>query len=94
LCDTLDGKRDQIGAIPVRTSRPAAKNWCDAMKLKKFYRAQEVAEALGISKQTLFRYENRGAFPKAGRHPINHWRQYTEEEIAKLKGIMGISMPR
>jgi len=64
------------------------------MKTKRFYTAQEVAETLGISKQTLFRYENKGIFPKAGRHPINHWRQYTEEDIIKLKGIMGISVSK
>jgi len=62
----------------------------NSMKAKRYYIAQEVAEILGISKQTLFRYEKKGIFPKPVRHPINHWRQYTEEEIVKLKGIMGI----
>jgi DNA-binding transcriptional MerR regulator len=62
----------------------------NSMKTRRFYIAQEVADILGISKQTLFRYEKKNIFPKPGRHPINHWRQYTEEEILKLKGIMGI----
>ncbi|MFA6383954.1 MAG: MerR family transcriptional regulator [Candidatus Omnitrophota bacterium] len=59
------------------------------MKMKRFYVAQEVADILGISKQTLFRYEKKNIFPQPGRHPINHWRQYTEEEIVKLKNIIG-----
>ncbi|MFA5099673.1 MAG: MerR family transcriptional regulator [Candidatus Omnitrophota bacterium] len=62
----------------------------DPINTKRFYIAQEAAQMLGISKQTLFRYEKKGIFPKATRHPINHWRQYTEEEILKLKGIMGL----
>jgi DNA-binding transcriptional MerR regulator len=62
----------------------------NSMKARRFYVAQEVADILGISKQTLFRYEKKNIFPKPVRHPINHWRQYTEEEIVKLKGIMGI----
>lgn len=57
---------------------------------KKFYTAQEVAQMLGISKQTLFRYEKKGIFPRAARHPINHWRLYTEEDVLKLKNIMGL----
>jgi DNA-binding transcriptional MerR regulator len=57
---------------------------------KKFYIAQEAADILGISKQTLFRYEKKGIFPRAARHPINKWRQYTEEEISRLKNILRI----
>jgi DNA-binding transcriptional MerR regulator len=60
------------------------------IKTRRFYIAQEVADILGISKQTLFRYEKKGIFPQPVRHPINHWRQYTEEEIIKLKSIVGI----
>ncbi|HOU35701.1 MAG TPA: MerR family transcriptional regulator [Candidatus Omnitrophota bacterium] len=56
---------------------------------KQFYIAQDAARMLGISKQTLFRYEKKGIFPKASRHPINHWRQYTEEDILKLRKILG-----
>lgn len=52
------------------------------------YSARVVAEKLGISKQTLMRYEKKGIFPKARRNLINHWRQYTEEDITKLRGIM------
>jgi len=60
------------------------------VRSKKFFIAQEVAQILGISKQTLFRYEKKGIFPKPSRHPINHWRQYTEEDISRLKSIIGL----
>ncbi|MCK4809426.1 MAG: MerR family transcriptional regulator [Candidatus Omnitrophica bacterium] len=56
---------------------------------RKYFNAQEAAEKLGISKQTLFRYERKEVFPKAKRNAVNHWREYTEEEIRKLKKIMG-----
>lgn len=52
------------------------------------FTAKEVAEKLGISKQTLFRYEKKGILPKAKRNLINHWRQYSEEDIARLKEII------
>ncbi|RLD18428.1 MAG: hypothetical protein DRI36_01465 [Caldiserica bacterium] len=58
---------------------------------KKFYTAKEASEMLGISKQTLIRYEKRGFFPKPKRNAINGWREYTLEEIEKLKKIMGRS---
>ena len=50
--------------------------------------AQQVAEKLGISKQTLFRYEKKGVFPKARRNLINRWRQYTEDDLKKLREII------
>lgn len=52
------------------------------------YSTQEVAEKLGISKQTLFRYEKKGIFPRPKRNLINHWRQYSEEEVNKLREII------
>lgn len=58
------------------------------MSEHKFFTAKQVAQELGISKQTLFRYEKRNVFPKARRNIINHWRQYTEEDIKKLKEII------
>jgi len=50
---------------------------------------QEVAKILGISKQTLLRYEKKKIFPKTRRNPINKRREYSLEEITKLKKIMG-----
>jgi DNA-binding transcriptional MerR regulator len=56
---------------------------------KRRYNSQDVADILGISKQTLYRYEKKDIFPKAKRNPINNWRCYTEEDIKRLKEIMG-----
>jgi len=55
----------------------------------RFYSAREAAEYLGISKQTLLRYEKRGLFPNSRRNPINKWREYTLNDVQKLKKILG-----
>jgi len=59
------------------------------MNKEKYYSATEAAGFLGISKQTLIRYENRRVFPKPKRNAVNGWREYTEDEIRKLRTIMG-----
>ena len=59
------------------------------IRLQKYYSANEVAKILGISKQTLIRYETKGVFPRARRNKLNGWREYTEKDIAALKKIMG-----
>ena len=59
------------------------------MRLEKYYIATEVAKILGISKQTLIRYENKKIFPKAKRNAVNRWREYTLQEIKGLKKILG-----
>ena len=59
------------------------------MRLEKYYTATEVAKILGISKQTLIRYENKKIFPKAKRNAVNRWREYTSQEIKVLKKILG-----
>jgi len=56
---------------------------------KKYFNINEVARALGISKQTLVRYEKKGVFPKPKRNPVNKWREYTLKEITNFKKIMG-----
>ncbi|MFH1771687.1 MAG: MerR family transcriptional regulator [Candidatus Omnitrophota bacterium] len=55
----------------------------------KYYSAQEVAQKLGISKQTLLRYEKKGIFPHPKRNLVNHWREYSEKDLEKLKIIIG-----
>ncbi|HCD37204.1 MAG TPA: hypothetical protein DEQ77_00455 [Candidatus Omnitrophica bacterium] len=59
------------------------------MRRTRFLTTQEVVKRLGISKQTLFRYEKKGIFPKPKRNLINHWRCYNQEDITKLRKIMG-----
>lgn len=56
---------------------------------KKYFTVTEAAAALGISKQTLLRYEARGIFPKAHRNRLNSWREYTEGDIQELQKLMG-----
>jgi len=55
----------------------------------KYFTAQEVAKVLGVSKQTLIRYEEKGIFPNPRRNVINKWREYTQADVNKLKKIMG-----
>ena len=56
---------------------------------EKYYSVTETAELLGISKQTLIRYENKRLFPAARRNALNGWREYKEDDIRKLRVIMG-----
>jgi len=59
------------------------------MRFQKYYSINETARALGISKQTMVRYEIKRIFPKARRNKLNDWREYTEKDIIALKKIMG-----
>ena len=59
------------------------------IKPERYYSATEVAKTLGISKQTLIRYESKKIFPKAKRNAVNRWREYTLEDIKRLKKILG-----
>jgi len=59
------------------------------MNKEKYYSTTETAQFLGISKQTLIRYEKRDVFPRPRRNAVNGWREYTEDEIKRLKLIMG-----
>ena len=56
---------------------------------EKYYSVTQTAQLLGISKQTLIRYENKRLFPVDRRNALNGWREYTEDDIKKLRTIMG-----
>lgn len=56
---------------------------------KSYYSTQQVARMLGISKQTLLRYEIKKIFPAVRRNPINKRREYSSADISRLKKIMG-----
>ncbi|MFH1414443.1 MAG: MerR family transcriptional regulator [Candidatus Omnitrophota bacterium] len=56
---------------------------------KSIYAAQEIADILGISKQTLLRYEKRKIFPRPRRNPINKHREYSPDDLSRLKKILG-----
>lgn len=60
-----------------------------AVESKRYLVANEVAMALGISKQTLIRYEKKGVFPRPKRNRLNKWREYTPKDLQVLKKIMG-----
>lgn len=59
------------------------------MNKERYYSTTEAAQFLGISKQTLIRYENKKIFPRPKRNAVNGWREYTEDEIRRLRAIMG-----
>lgn len=56
---------------------------------KAYYGTLEVARILGISKQTLLRYERKRIFPRVKRNPINKRREYSGADIERLKHIVG-----
>jgi DNA-binding transcriptional MerR regulator len=56
-------------------------------KKSKRYSASEISEILGISKKTLFNWEQSGKIPKPKRDPMNNYRYYTKEDLTKLKRI-------
>jgi DNA-binding transcriptional MerR regulator len=56
---------------------------------RKILNTVETAQMLGVSKQTLLRYEKKGIFPKARRNAVNQWREYTESDLQKLRQILG-----
>ena len=56
---------------------------------KRYFSAVDVASVLGISKQTLLRYEKKKIFPKAKRNLINKRREYTPKDIEVLKKLIG-----
>lgn len=55
---------------------------------KRKFNIQEVADILGIYRGTIKNYEQKGIFPKAHRNPINHYREYSPEDIDILKRIL------
>ena len=53
----------------------------------KKYTVQDVADILGVYRGTVINYEKRGIFPDPRRNPINGYREYTEEDVERLKRI-------
>ncbi|MBU4305085.1 MAG: MerR family transcriptional regulator [Candidatus Omnitrophica bacterium] len=56
---------------------------------KKYLKAEEAAKHLGVSKQTLLRYEKKGIFPSPRRNLVNQWREYTQSDVQKMMKIIG-----
>ncbi len=59
------------------------------VQMIRYFTPTEVAKQLGISKQTLIRYERKRIFPKSRRNKVNGWREYTEAEVMALRKILG-----
>ncbi len=60
-----------------------------ALSTMSYFTAAEAAGLLGISKQTLIRYEKQGIFPPAHRNAVNGWREYTQDRVRNLRRILG-----
>ncbi|NPA43115.1 MAG: MerR family DNA-binding transcriptional regulator [Chlorobi bacterium] len=56
--------------------------------MKKFYSISEAAELMGVSKETLRRWDKSGKFP-SHRHPVNNYRMYSHEQIQHYLREMG-----
>ena len=54
----------------------------------KKYTVQEVADILGIYRGTVINYEKKGIFPSPRRNAINGYREYSEEDIERLRSIV------
>ena len=63
-----------------RQTKPAPK------KLKGYLTTNEAAKLIGVSPETLRRWDNAGRL-KAARHPINRYRLYKESELIKQFGF-------
>ncbi|MFQ5953371.1 MAG: MerR family transcriptional regulator [Candidatus Omnitrophota bacterium] len=55
---------------------------------RKKYNVQEVANILGIYRGTVINYEKKGIFPSPRRNPINRYREYSAEEVDKMRKIL------
>jgi site-specific DNA-methyltransferase (adenine-specific) len=51
--------------------------------MEKYLTISEAADKLGVSKETLRRWDNSGKF-KSSRHPMNNYRVYPEEKVNNL----------
>lgn len=56
----------------------------EGQSVETFLSIRQAAEILGISTETLRRWDNSGKFPSS-RHPINNYRIYTLEQVKALK---------
>ncbi|MDD4956188.1 MAG: MerR family transcriptional regulator [Candidatus Omnitrophica bacterium] len=52
------------------------------------YTVQQIADILGLYRGTVINYEKKGIFPVPRRNPINGYREYTEEDIEKMRRIL------
>ena len=53
-----------------------------------YYTVADVLKTLKISKNTLINWERAKKISLPRRHPMNNYRVYTEEDVAKIKKII------
>lgn len=53
--------------------------------MSRFLTTAEVAEILGVSKQTIYRWLQSGRIPHPLRDPSNAYRYWTVEEVATIR---------
>lgn len=58
------------------------------LPIEKRFNIQEVADILGVYKGTIKNYEEKKIFPKSKRNPINGYREYTLDDVERLKNIL------
>ena len=49
----------------------------------------QAAKELGVSKETLRRWEAAGKVPKAKRDPMSNYRYWTQQDVERLKKMTG-----
>ena len=59
-----------------------------SVMVERVYNIQEVANILGLYKGTVLNYEKKHIFPRARRNPINRYREYTKEDVERMKRIL------
>lgn len=55
--------------------------------MDRIYTIGEAAKIIGVSEETLRRWDRNGKFP-SGRHPVNNYRVYTEKQLFSLKNML------
>lgn len=60
--------------------------------MKKYYTIGETAKIIGVSSQTLRRWDSNDKF-KSVRHPINNFRVYTDDQINNFQTILELNLP-
>lgn len=50
---------------------------------------QDLADMLGVSKKTLYRWEAAHKIPMASRDPMNEYRYYTDADLKAIEKVTG-----
>jgi excisionase family DNA binding protein len=50
--------------------------------------SSEVAEVLGVSKDTIYRWLRQGKIPEPMRNPINTYRVFTQRDVDRMSALM------